>query len=73
MRNRLSTPPIPTLVGEIAAAANLYDNLLTGSPSRPALTTDLAVQAIYDASGTHLNKEIVTAFIRLVPVFPLGT
>ena len=72
-RNRSRKPPIPTLVGEIAAVANIYDNMLTGSPSRPPMTPDVAVKAIFDASGKHLNREVVTNFIRLVPVYPLGT
>lgn len=72
-RNRSLGGPVPTLVGEIAAVANLYDNLLSGSPTQPPMPPDQVVMAIRAASGTNLNKEIVTMFLRLVPVFPLGT
>jgi HD-GYP domain-containing protein (c-di-GMP phosphodiesterase class II) len=72
-RNRNVSGPVPTLVGEIAAVANLYDNLLSGSPSQPPMAPDQVVMAIRTAGGTNLNKEIVTLFLRLVPVFPLGT
>jgi putative nucleotidyltransferase with HDIG domain len=72
-RDRKLPPPVPTLVGEIAAVANVYDNLLTGSLGQPPMSPDQVVQAIRSASGTHLNREIVSTFVRLVPVFPLGT
>ena len=72
-RDRSLPPPIPTLVGEIAAVANVYDGLLAGSQRRPPMTPDAVVQSISNASGTQLNREIVAAFVRLVPVYPLGT
>jgi putative nucleotidyltransferase with HDIG domain len=71
-RDRGMKPPIPTLVGEIATVANIYDNILTGSITQPPMTPDTAVQAINSASGTHLNQAIVSAFLRLVPVYPQG-
>ena len=72
-RDRSLPPPIPTLVGEIAALANAYDNLQTGSLSQPPMTPDSVVQTISAAAGSHFNREVVTAFLRLVPVYPLGT
>lgn len=72
-RNRNVSGPVPTLIGEIAAVANVYDNLLTGSASRPPMTPEAVLQTIESVSGTHLNKAIVTAFRRVVPVYPLGT
>jgi putative nucleotidyltransferase with HDIG domain len=71
-RNRSQQPPIPTLIGEIAAIANVYDNLLTGTHSRPPLTPDAAIQAVRSAAGKRLNQELVDAFVRMVPVFPQG-
>ncbi|MEA3366288.1 MAG: HD domain-containing protein [Candidatus Hydrogenedentes bacterium] len=64
---------VPTLLGEIAALANYYDHLLTGSASRPPMPPDSALHAIQNAAGTHLNAEVVKAFLRVVPVYPLGT
>lgn len=72
-RGRLTNEPVPTLLGEIAAVANLYDNLLNGSPSQPPLPPDGAIYAIRAAAGPHLNRAIVSAFLRMVPVYPLGT
>lgn len=72
-RNRAPSGPVPTLIGEIAAVANTYDNLLTGSVSRPPMTPEVVLQTLDNVSGTHLNSAIVAAFRRVVPVYPLGT
>ena len=71
-RNRAGKTPVPTLIGEIAAVANTYDALLSGSPSTQPLTPDKALLVIRNAAGTILNEEIVKSFLRVVPVFPLG-
>ncbi len=70
---KASDEPVPTLIGEIAAVANAYENLLGGRPGKPPQPPDHAIQAIRNASGTHLNRAIVRAFLRTVPVYPLGT
>ena len=72
-RNRNQKGPVPTLVGEVAAVANVYDNLLSGTPTRPPLTPEKALQTMDDVAGTHLNSAVVRAFRRVVPVYPLGT
>lgn len=72
-RNRSLPPPVPTLVGEIAAVANLYDNLLNGTDKRDPMAPDEALGIVRRAAGTMLNRAIVMAFLRVVPVFPLGT
>lgn len=71
-RKRDLPPPIPTLVGEITAVANTYDTLSSGMWGHPPMTPDAALAAIESVAGTHLNKAIVTAFIKLVPVYPRG-
>ncbi len=71
-RNRSLSPPIPTLIGEIAAVADIYDMLLSGAGSHPAMTPDTALQAIHKAAGAHLNRAVVEALMRVVPVYPLG-
>ncbi|HEO72452.1 MAG TPA: HDIG domain-containing protein, partial [Candidatus Hydrogenedentes bacterium] len=63
---------IPTLVGEIGAVANAYDNLLSGHEGQPPLPPDQALRSIYADAGTKYNKAIVDAFLHVVPVFPLG-
>jgi len=71
-RDRSRPGPVPTLIGEIAAVANIYDNLLSGTASRPPMTPDAVIQAIRMLAGTHLNRAVVSNFLRVVPVFPLG-
>lgn len=71
-RDRSLPPPIPTLIGEIAAVANVYDNLLTGVGNSLPLSPDAAISAMRSAAGTRLNRELVNAFVRMAPVFPQG-
>ena len=71
-RNRDTDSPVPTLIGEIAAVANIYDNLLSGADGRAALPPDLAIAAICKGTGTLVNKEVVNAFLRVVPVYAKG-
>jgi putative nucleotidyltransferase with HDIG domain len=71
-RNRNLPPPVPTLIAEIAAVANCYDNLLSGVYDKVALTPDRALNRIRQWAGTRLNREVVTAFLRVVPVYPVG-
>lgn len=72
-RDRNAPGPVMTLIGEIAAVANVYDNLLNGTPTQPPIPHDNALQAVRSAAGSHLNKAIVGALLRIVPVYPLGT
>lgn len=72
-RDRRLPPPVPTIVGEIAAVANMYDNLLSGSDRHEPMTPDKTIKVIRDAAGKIFNKEVVAAFVRVVPVYPQGT
>lgn len=65
--------PVLSLAGEIVAIANAYDNLVSGTAKTPPLTPESALQTITELQTTQFNKEIVTAFRRVVPVYPLGT
>ncbi len=71
-RDRSLRPPIPTLIGEIAAVADIYDILLTGAANQDPMPPDMALNAIRQAAGTHLNRQVVEAFLRVVPVYPQG-
>ena len=71
-RNRKSSGPVLTLIGEIAAVANVYDNLLSGSASTPPIPPDHAVQTLQYVAGKQLNQAIVRTFLRMTPVYPLG-
>jgi putative nucleotidyltransferase with HDIG domain len=72
-RNREVDTAIPTLVGEIAAVANAFDNLVSGSSNGTPMTVDEALGMISADAGTRYNREIVAAFRRVVPVYPKGT
>jgi putative nucleotidyltransferase with HDIG domain len=72
-RERNMNRPTPTLIGEIAAVANTYDNLLTGTSGEPPVPPDEAIRRVRSMAGTVLNREVVAAFLRTVPVFPRGT
>lgn len=72
-RDRNLPPPIPTLIGEIAAVANTYDNLLNGVGAPRPLAPDQALRTIADYAGTRLNRELVAGLLRIAPVYPIGT
>lgn len=72
-RDRSLRPPVPTLIGEIAAIANLYDNLLSGSESRPPMTPETVLQTMDTVAGSKINSAVYRAFRKVVPVYPLGT
>lgn len=71
-RNPNQPPPIPTLIGQVVAIANRYDNLLTGVLGVPRLAPEKAVEMLGNEAGTKLNREILQAFLKIVPPFPLG-
>jgi HD-GYP domain-containing protein (c-di-GMP phosphodiesterase class II) len=71
-RDRNLPPPIPTLIGEIAAVANYYDNVLNGRHGMKPAPPDAALRAVCEAAGTRFNRTVVDAFLRCVPVYPVG-
>lgn len=72
-RERGGGTPVPALIGEIAAVANVYDNLLSGDEHRPPMAPDEALAEMGRQAGTILNREVVSSFRRVVPVYPRGT
>lgn len=60
-------------LAEIAAVADLHDTLSADRPWRRRLPPDQVWQAIADAAGQHLNREVVEAFLAVLPPYPLGT
>ncbi len=60
-------------LAEIAAVADVYDALSSNRPYRPALPPEDVVAVLGRVAGTQLNKEIVDAFLSMLPVFPLGS
>ncbi|MCX5771887.1 MAG: HD domain-containing protein [Candidatus Hydrogenedentes bacterium] len=72
-RPRGQTTPMLTLIGEIAALANHYDNLLSGTPQQPPLPPDQAIEDISRLTGSFFNRDVVMAMRRVTPVYPKGT
>lgn len=72
-RDRNMPPPIPTLIGEIAAVANTYDHLLNGNGTKAPLPPDEALVELQSMGGTLLNQAVVGMFLRCVPVYPVGS
>jgi putative nucleotidyltransferase with HDIG domain len=68
-----SSGPVPTLIGEVCAVTNLYDNLLSGTPQRKPVSPDKAMAVLLAMAGKRLNSEVVTTFRRLVAIYPIGT
>ncbi len=72
-RDRDSGEPVITLVGEIVAIANAYDNLVSGAAGITPLTPEIAIQTIQGEAGTQFNKAVVKAFRKVLPIYPMGT
>jgi len=72
-RDRTKPPPIPTLIGEIAAVANAYVNLINGTPSAEPMSSDRALAAIGQMRGATFNSEVVRAFFQIAPVYPMAS
>lgn len=61
-----------TLIGEIAAVADVYDALCSDRPYRAAMAPEQVVKTITEMAGVHLNREVVQHFLSIVPTYPLG-
>jgi len=62
-----------TPLGEIAAIADFHDACSSPRPHRGRLGADDVWNALRAAGGTHLNREMVEAFLSVLPPYPLGT
>lgn len=68
------------LVGEdiheyarIVAVADVYDALLADRPYRPAYTVNQALTVLKRMANTYLDKNIVTALISNIAIYPIGS
>ncbi|HZJ84333.1 MAG TPA: HD-GYP domain-containing protein [Syntrophomonadaceae bacterium] len=57
----------------IVAAADIYDALLADRPYRPAYSINQALIVLKRLAGTYLDKEVVTALISNIAIYPIGT
>ncbi len=60
------------LIAEIAAVADVYDALISDRPYRAGLTSEEIVIKLRELSGTRLNQEVVSHFLAILPVYPVG-
>ena len=60
------------LDAEIAAVADVHDALGADRPHRPALSPDRVVIELQRMAGGHLNRQIVSQLLAILPVFPVG-
>lgn len=72
-RVRSTGKPTPTLIGEIVAVANRYDNLRHGQGGHGPLPPDQVLGVLAKEAGAKLNREVVSKFLKVVPIFPLGS
>ena len=62
-----------SLYGEVTAVADVYDALSSDRPYRKAMLHDKVLDLIKDSAYSHLNAEIVEAFLKIVPRYPAGS
>jgi HD-GYP domain-containing protein (c-di-GMP phosphodiesterase class II) len=60
------------LLAEIAAVADVYDALASDRPYRPGLAPEKIVGIMQQMRGTHLNAEVLDAFLDVFPHYPVG-
>lgn len=72
-RDRTQPGPVPSVVGEIAAVADLFDILSSDTLVRPAYPPEEAATIMRRAGGGSLNSGVLKGFFSVVPPFPVGT
>lgn len=61
------------LFSHLVAVADIYDALTSDRGYRRALMPDMAMRIILSQSGTAFHPLVVTHFVNLVGVYPVGT
>lgn len=59
--------------GRIISICNVYDNLISKTPSKEASIPSEAIEYIMASSGTEFDSELVNIFIKKVSPYPIGT
>ncbi|MFC5404538.1 HD-GYP domain-containing protein [Cohnella soli] len=57
---------------KIVAVANVYDNLVYGADGEGPLMPHIACEQLNAMSGTRLDHEVLTQFMRIVSIYPNG-
>ncbi|MHB1159234.1 MAG: HD-GYP domain-containing protein [Chloroflexota bacterium] len=58
---------------EIAGVADVYAALASDRPYRKALSAAEITMTLQGMAGSHLNREIVTRFLTILPTYPVST
>lgn len=62
-----------SLAGRMAAIVDTYDAMTSDRPYRAAISPSVALRQLYDQSGSQFDPALVSAFIRTVGIYPVGT
>lgn len=62
-----------SVAGRMAAIVDTYDAMTSDRPYRPAISPSLALRQLFDQGGVDFDPELVSAFVRTVGVYPVGT
>ncbi len=60
------------LIAEIAAVADVFSALASARPYKPAFPMDQVRSILESLVGHHLNRDVVDALLRNVPMFAVG-
>lgn len=61
-----------TLVARMGAVCDVYDALTSNRPYKEAWVPNMALKTMFGSRG-HFDSDILTAFIRSVGIYPVGT
>ncbi|MFD0847730.1 HD-GYP domain-containing protein [Sphingosinicella xenopeptidilytica] len=61
-----------TLVARMGAVCDVYDALTSNRPYKEAWVPNMALKTMFGSRG-HFDPDILTAFIRSVGIYPVGT
>jgi len=62
-----------SLAGRMAAIVDTYDAMTSDRPYRPAISPSLALRQLFDKGGSDFDPDLVSAFVRTVGIYPVGT
>lgn len=60
------------LYAKITAVANVYDNLVHGTPDCPRMMPHEAIERMLALSGTELDRQALIEFLKIVSIYPNG-
>jgi len=62
-----------SLAGRMAAIVDTYDAMTSDRPYRAALSPSHALRQLYDQGGKQFDPALVSAFVKTVGIYPVGT